>query len=264
MRRGAIKLFTIIGAFCSILLGVVTVSLASDTTPPVSAITAPANGAHIRATSSNPYPHYTITGTASDEEGGTGVQKVEVGITLQIGPTIWLDATGTTSWSVDWAIPTDGPCLITARATDNANNVEIQLTSISVQVDNTPPVVNIDPYYFTSKWAAAPFVQTASAYDTSSMTYSWEQLSGPGTVTFSSPHALSTTISADIYGDYLIRFTATDSTGNSAYSELTLTWTTVTSASPLWAQQLGFQAIMLFMVDLQQCHCLLYCCSLVG
>jgi Regulator of chromosome condensation (RCC1) repeat len=81
---------------------------ASDTTPPASAINAPTNNAILTGTS------YTITGTATD--AGSGVQKVEVGITQSGGTTTWYTATGTTSWSYDLALPADGSYTIQSRA----------------------------------------------------------------------------------------------------------------------------------------------------
>ena len=58
------------------------------------------------------------------------------------------------------------------------------------------------------------------------MTYSWSKQSGPGNITFGTPHNKSTTISADADGVYTLRFTATDIAGNSVYAEMTLTWDT--------------------------------------
>ncbi|MGC2422757.1 MAG: FG-GAP-like repeat-containing protein [Nitrospirota bacterium] len=63
----------------------------------------------------------TITGTASD--AGSGVSGVQVGITPKGSTnTTWYPASGTTSWSYTWTLPTDGQYTIKAMATDNAGN----------------------------------------------------------------------------------------------------------------------------------------------
>jgi hypothetical protein len=58
------------------------------------------------------------------------------------------------------------------------------------------------------------------------MTYAWSKQTGTGTITFGTATALSTSISADTNGTYTIRLTATDSAGNSAFSDMTLIWDT--------------------------------------
>ncbi|KAF0220763.1 MAG: hypothetical protein FD174_1087 [Geobacteraceae bacterium] len=100
--------------------------------PPVSTITAPAEGVHLRGNS------VTITGTALDY--GLGVQKVEV--SFDNGQS-WHDATGTTGWSYLWSLPADGPYTIISRATNLINNVQTTFYTINVTVDNTPPETTI-------------------------------------------------------------------------------------------------------------------------
>ena len=200
-------------------------SYTTDLLPPSSAITAPTNGAYIGGTS------YTVTGTASDAV--SGVQKVEVGITPNGGTTTWYTATGTTTWSYNWTLPADGSYTIQSRATDNANNVETPGTGVTVAVDNTPPAVSAGG----DKAANAVFTQTATATDATSgvASVSWSKVSGPGTITFGTPTALSTTISANGDGTYVIQFTATDAAGNSASSTMTLTWDTTAPSSTITA-----------------------------
>jgi tripartite motif-containing protein 71 len=97
-----------------------------DITPPTSAITAPLNGAVLTGT------NYTITGTASDNPGGSGVAKVDVSTD---GGKTWNLATGTDSWSYSWTLPADGPYTVQAVATDKNGNAGTPI-SISVTVDN--------------------------------------------------------------------------------------------------------------------------------
>jgi hypothetical protein len=89
-----------------------------------------------------------------------------------------------------------------------------------------PPTVNAGADHTQS----AVFTQTATASDAGSginpSSYQWAKVSGPGTVTFGSANALSTTISVDQDGTYVIAFTAQDLAGNSAASTFTLVWDT--------------------------------------
>jgi len=122
--RPGIALFVIVLLLSAFGVGI-SEAEPSDTTPPTSAITAPANGAALSGASA------TITGTA-DDGAGSGVQNVEVGITPSGGATTWHLATGTTGWSYDWTMPGMGAYTIQSRATDNSGNVETPGTAISV------------------------------------------------------------------------------------------------------------------------------------
>jgi ELWxxDGT repeat protein len=109
-----------------------------DFTPPVSAITSPANGAYLRGSS------ITITGTSGDSMPGSGVNLVEV----STDGSTWHNVTNTSAgipwatWHYTWTLPVDGVYTIRSRATDLATNVQTPLASITVTVDNTKPVVN--------------------------------------------------------------------------------------------------------------------------
>ncbi|MEW6419257.1 MAG: LamG-like jellyroll fold domain-containing protein [Nitrospirota bacterium] len=94
----------------------------TDSTPPTSGITAPINGAGIINTT------YTILGTASDV--GSQIQKVEV----SINGGAWTEATGATSWSYAWTIPSEGSYTIQSRATDASGNVETASAGVNVTV----------------------------------------------------------------------------------------------------------------------------------
>lgn len=110
-----------------------------DPTPPSSSITYPASGARLNGTS------YTITGTAAD--AGSGVNKVEISISLDPDVTDWIDiSAGTTSWTYTWTNPPAGTYYIKTRATDNTlNNVEPPGTGINVIIDRTAPTVSSSP-----------------------------------------------------------------------------------------------------------------------
>ena len=52
---------------------------------------------------------------------------------------------------------------------------------------------------------------------------SWSQISGPGTVTFGTSTQVSTTVSADVDGAYVIRYSLTDAAAATATDDMTLT-----------------------------------------
>jgi hypothetical protein len=107
----------------------------SDTTAPTISITSPANGATISGPSTG--VTVNVAGTASDNTGGSGIQKVEV----QVGTAnAFKLATATgpggsqdwSTWSASDTVTTAGSHTITARAIDNAGNT--RNTTITVTV----------------------------------------------------------------------------------------------------------------------------------
>jgi|GEM_PF-1108533 len=117
--------------------------------PPAATITSPVTGASTK----NPV---LIAGTAVDKIQSTGLNgsgttltKVEISAD---GGLTWHDATRNvslnswTQWSYNWTsspLPANGPYSITARATDSNGLVQTALSTISITVDNTPPVTTI-------------------------------------------------------------------------------------------------------------------------
>jgi len=114
----------------------------------------------------------------------------------------------------------DGLYLLRLTATDAAGNSAF--SDLALTWDTTAPSVSAGG----NKIANAAFTQTAAASDATALSYRWSQESGSGTVSFSSQDAPVTTIAASQDGLYLLRLTATDAAGNSASSDLTLTWDT--------------------------------------
>lgn len=58
------------------------------------------------------------------------------------------------------------------------------------------------------------------------VSYSWSQVSGPGTVIFASPEAEDTLVRATQDGTYVLRLTITAANGATAFDELNFTWDT--------------------------------------
>jgi hypothetical protein len=117
-----------------------------DTTAPTVAITSPANGATISGPSTG--VTVNVAGTASDNSGGSGVQKVEV----QVGSSNSFKlatATGPggsqdwSTWSASDTATTAGSYTITARATDNAGNTNTATITVTVSFSSSGTYTNI-------------------------------------------------------------------------------------------------------------------------
>jgi len=104
--------------------GLVTAAASTDTTPPTSIITSPANGATIPVGS-----NVTISGTASDVGGVVAGMEVSID-----GGATWHPASGRTSWSYTWTASVSGSVTIESRATDDSGNIQSPATSVTVTV----------------------------------------------------------------------------------------------------------------------------------
>lgn len=134
-------------------------TMAGDTTPPISAITSPINGGYITTST------FTIAGTATDEAGGSGIQKVEVSVDCGV---TWRPATGTDTWSYSWSIVSDdGAYCICSKATDNAGNEQITTVCVNITLDRHAPFVWCAGYWDTdiSTSYGGPFTMIAAVLD---------------------------------------------------------------------------------------------------
>ncbi|HET9648994.1 MAG TPA: N,N-dimethylformamidase beta subunit family domain-containing protein [Microlunatus sp.] len=111
--------------------GLAGATASTDTTAPVSTISAPADGATVPVGSP-----VSITGNATDV-GGV-VAGVEVSVD---GGTSWHPATGTGSWSYSFTPATNGTLTIKTRATDDSARTETPGAgrTITVGTGNPPP-----------------------------------------------------------------------------------------------------------------------------
>jgi hypothetical protein len=107
----------------------------SDTVAPNVAVTSPADGATIAGPSTG--VTVTVAGTASDNSGGSGVQKVEVKVgsanQFKLATATGPGGSGDWStWSASDTVTTEGNHTVTARATDVAGNTKDAVITVTV------------------------------------------------------------------------------------------------------------------------------------
>lgn len=100
-------------------------------------------------------------------------------------------------------------------ANDGATLVsdDVQVT-VHLAGENVPPVVSAGPDKVVLVGVAATLAGTASDDGFpigSTLSTTWSKVSGPGTATFGTPAALSTTVTLSAAGAYVLRLTATES-----------------------------------------------------
>lgn len=110
----------------------------------------------------------------------------------------------------------DGTYGIRLTASDKVGNV--CSAEMSFIWETTVPSVSVGADIFSNK----EVLIDASAVEANS--FSWTQVSGPGTVSFTSPDAEDTRVSANVDGDYVLRLTITTALGLVAFDELILHW----------------------------------------
>lgn len=155
-------------------------TLAADGTAPTSTLVTPVaetrvSGLSLSGTSLSGLVA-ELTGTATDNAGGSGIALVEVGIKPGASTTItWATATvwaGNGTWSYLWSLPADGQYTILTRARDRAGNVETPSAGTHIIIDRTAPlaatnVVGLDTPgdsggSITVSWTASPSSDVAT------------------------------------------------------------------------------------------------------
>ena len=162
-----------------------------DWTAPTASITSPSENSHLKGT-------VTINANASDS--GSGIEKVEF-YYASIGTKIGEDTTA--PYSIDWntTSTTDGGHGIYVEVYDNAGN-SYNSSSVSIVVDNTPPVVTVPSDITANATGPAGATVTFSASATDNIDGSLAASCDPSS---GSTFSLSTTT---------VTCTATDNAGN--------------------------------------------------
>ncbi len=182
----------------------------ADTTPPTVAISSPVNGATLNTAA------FDVSGTAGDT--GSGVQKVEV----SVDGDAYALAAGTASWLYSASGLSDGTHTITAKATDNTGNTAT--TSISITVDTASPTVAISSPVNGATLNTAAFDVSGTSGDTGSGVQKVEVSIDGGA------YALASGTTSWLYGvsglsdgSHTITAKATDNTGNTATTSISIT-----------------------------------------
>ena len=189
-------------------------------TPPVVAMTAPANGSYVNGGT------ITVAANATDTVGVTGVQFMLDGANL--GAVV----TGAgPAYSISWNTTgvANGAHTLSAVATDTAGNTAT--SSVSVTMDNTPPAVSMTAPANGSYVNGGTVTATASTTDSVGVTGVQFMLDGANlgaVVTGAGPaYSVSWNTAGISIGPHTLSAVATDAAGNSATTSISVTMDTI-------------------------------------
>ncbi|RZI59466.1 MAG: hypothetical protein EOP14_04215, partial [Pseudomonas sp.] len=192
-----------------VIPGVVT-----DSTPP----SAPSVPAFTQASSTNGNVEITFTpGTETDLSG----QNIKL-CTAANCVTGCLPAQTSISSPVVLSSVPDGNYYACIQSVDSSGNTSPYVaTSGTVVVDKAAPVIEVG----SNRFSTGPLSMTPTVSDSGSgvANYSWTQISGPGTATFTPPNDKDTVLNVDADGTYVMRLTVEDNLGNIGFDDLIYT-----------------------------------------
>jgi len=185
-----------------LVIGIAGIFPPGDTTPPIVAITSPANN------SITTDSQIALSVTASDPgPGASGVAQVYVnGQEATYYP-------GDNTWALAGVVLSIGANSIIAQAVDQAGNQATASITVTRETPNQPPVVNAGLDQNLALPQTAPLHGTASddgLPQGSTLVTSWSMIAGPGTVDFADPNGLNTIASFSLAGTYVLRLSADD------------------------------------------------------
>jgi hypothetical protein len=163
-----------------------------DTTPPTISITSPLSGSTVSG-------NVTVSGTASDNVGVTGVQ-------VRVDSGSFSSATGTNNWTfgIDTTTLSNGSHTVSAQAMDAAGNLSA-IATITMNVNNSPPPPAPSSLCSSTPPPPAsgikPFNQTQTEKLCGNWTFTFEAALGSlgGTVSYSFSRVLQNTSSPGVY-----------------------------------------------------------------
>lgn len=198
-----------------------TVTVTVDNAAPTVSITAPVANAKLKGTTS-------ITATASDNTGGSGMSKVEF---LVNGVIKCTDTTFPYSCSWNTTTTTDGIHSLTAKAYDNKNNLATS-TAVLVTVDNTAPTLLITAPTNGATVSGSAVNITATATDVTLSVTKVEFAIDSSLYCTDTTSTYACSWNSTLYSDgsHTITTTAYDTTGNTASVSITVTVSNDTTA----------------------------------
>jgi uncharacterized membrane protein len=169
---------------------------------------------------------FSIPWNATDS---TGILYVELFYTTD-GGTSWFKYGGTyTTSPISFSAIGEGVYGFYTVATDNSTNTNREsepnpgtLPYATTLVDTISPVIDAGVDVYTNIEINAD--STVSESGSGIGTISWAMVSGPGNITFGAPNELSTSVSANVEGIYVLRLTITDNASNTAFDEISFSW----------------------------------------
>ena len=170
-----------------------------------------------------------VTLTITGEVGTTYFYNITDGTNNLSGSAVMTTPTVTIT-GLDLSNFNEGGIVVQADLTDAAGNISSTGMAVSIK-DTVAPVVSAG----SNQTSTGSFTQTGTATDpapgTGVANTTWSQSSGPGTITFGSANSLTTTVSANQSGAYVIALNASDVAGNTGSSSFTLNYTVPATAS---------------------------------
>lgn len=167
------------------------VNVVIDRVAPTSTISDPTPGRVIRGST------YVLSGSANEDASGSGLSLVEI----STDGSTWHTASGLTTWTYNWDLPADGSYTVRSRARDNAGNVQSPPASVTVMVDNAPPVSthSLNGTAGSSGWYVSPVTLTIIGSDaTSGVRAIYYRLNSGEWITYTAPVQVSTQGSHDV------------------------------------------------------------------
>lgn len=140
-------------------------------------------------------------------------------------------------WSplvTNFSLSGEGLHTIYANVRDNVDRDAPAELSMQVFLDLTDPQIEIGETNIleTNTGEVQNLTTNTDGLGSGIETYLWEQISGPGTVTFTDETDANPTVSADIDGNYEIKVTATDYAGNSSFDTIPFIWDATAPGNP--------------------------------
>jgi hypothetical protein len=193
-------------------------------TTPAPANQPPTVNAGTAQTITLPTSSVQLSGTATDPDGTIASYSW----TQVSGPATATFSNAAAAATTASGLTTAGSYTFRLTATDNAgatSYANVVITVNSAPAANQPPTVNAGTAQtITLPTSSVQLSGTAPDPDGTIASYSWTQVSGPVTASFSNAAAAATTASGlTTAGSYTFRLTATDNAGATAYANVVIT-----------------------------------------